>query len=845
MHIIPPRNTMTSAIELIDWKSKADAACLRVPPLWPIKDFVAVNPFVGLADMHFAAASSLMQKINHGGMLLKADYFREQFQKGRITQLDLQGAITLAQQSLPEEFQPLLHPLQCAGLIQWIESDRPETESETSDRVVLSVAEALDKHYGTRWAKVVVDEISKWCAAYYDAGQSAWRLPWRHLPLFAAWKQASLHDVSPEIQGINGFRQTIGNLPETSTEAITVAMQKLGIAEADAGDYLHRLFMSLPGWSAYVQYQVREQSMRDRKDESLLDLLAILLTFEAALCQQYDDLKWRNEWSESLQTGGSPSVANVFPMLWQMAFENAFQRQLLGNLASAALAAEKMPSAPRPTVQAVFCIDVRSEVMRRSLESVSSTVETLGFAGFFGMPIEHVGLGQPHGSAQCPVLLTPKWRVRDRLKNASAAQEEHWLATQHLGRRIRHSWNAFKTSAVSCFSFVEAAGLGFGWSLVRDAFLADSTGSACRPVASAPCIAPARQPCRQGVNAPDEGIDLADQVKLAEGALKNMGLTSNFARFVLLCGHGSTTNNNPYSAGLDCGACGGHAGDTNARVAAAICNNPEVREALIGKGIFVPTDTYFLAGLHNTTTDDITLFDMEEVPASHRTELQQLQTILEQASITTRKERAPLLGLDQTPDVALPRQLRQRSKDWAQVRPEWGLAGNAAFIAAPRSRTQSLNLEGRVFLHTYDHKADEDNGTLSLIMAAPMVVANWINLQYYASTVNNAQFGSGSKVTHNVLGTFGICQGNGGDLQTGLPLQSLHDGDKWVHEPLRLTVLIEAPRARMSQVIAAHQHVRHLVTNGWLHLIAIEEDGRSYYRHLPDLTWQHVALAIH
>ena len=97
MHIIPPRNTMTSAIELIDWKSKADAACLRVPPLWPIKDFVAVNPFVGLADMHFAAASSLMQKINHGGMLLKADYFREQFQKGRITQLDLQGAITLAQ----------------------------------------------------------------------------------------------------------------------------------------------------------------------------------------------------------------------------------------------------------------------------------------------------------------------------------------------------------------------------------------------------------------------------------------------------------------------------------------------------------------------------------------------------------------------------------------------------------------------------------------------------------------------------------------------------------------------------------------------------------------------------
>jgi uncharacterized protein YbcC (UPF0753/DUF2309 family) len=75
------------------------------------------------------------------------------------------------------------------------------------------------------------------------------------------------------------------------------------------------------------------------------------------------------------------------------------------------------------------------------------------------------------------------------------------------------------------------------------------------------------------------------------------------------------------------------------------------------------------------------------------------------------------------------------------VRPEWGLAGNAAFIVAPRERTYHLNLKGRVFLHNYIHAADTTKSTLELIMTAPMIVTNWINLQYYASTVNNQALG--------------------------------------------------------------------------------------------------------
>jgi len=230
------------------------------------------------------------------------------------------------------------------------------------------------------------------------------------------------------------------------------------------------------------------------------------------------------------------------------------------------------------------------------------------------------------------------------------------------------------------------------------------------------------------------------------------------------------------------------------------------------------------------------------LPDTHRLDIEDLQAALCTAAKSARRERAASLGLDGTAPN-FDKQVHARSRDWAQVRPEWGLAGNAAFIAAPRCRTKTAELQGRVFLHNYDHDADVDDSTLELIMVAPMVVANWINLQYYASTVNNPIFGSGNKVTHNVVGTLGVCQGNSGDLQVGLPFQSVHDGKKWMHEPLRLHVFIEAPRARIAAVLAKHENVRQLVDNGWLLLFAIEEEGGSYSRCLPGARWEKIESA--
>ncbi|MFP4131540.1 MAG: putative inorganic carbon transporter subunit DabA, partial [Thiohalospira sp.] len=179
-----------------------------------------------------------------------------------------------------------------------------------------------------------------------------------------------------------------------------------------------------------------------------------------------------------------------------------------------------------------------------------------------------------------------------------------------------------------------------------------------------------------------------------------------------------------------------------------------------------------------------------------------------------------------------------RARDWARIRPEWGLTGNAAFIAAPRWRTAGVDLAGRAFLHDYDWRRDPEGRVLELIVTAPLMVAVWISLQYYGSTVDPKVLGAGNKVLHNVVGgRVGVLEGNGGDLRVGLARQSLHDGSEWVHEPLRLSAFIEAPAEGLDRVLAGADEIRGLVERGWLHLFRIRDDG-GVERRRPTGGWE-------
>lgn len=746
----------------------------RIPPLWPLANFVAVNPFIGLLEHPFEDACAILERVSGKSPLQTPSEYFIAWQDGHITPEDINET-----GGDPE------------AMIEFLKSASPESPKST----LSTVAGFLDRdQLHPRWSNFVTSQISRWCGSIYDDNQTTWRSPWHGSDLFAGWKSATAHDLNPEAFGLRGFRAFVATLPDDPLDCIRACMEVVCPPGTDAVEFMHRQLLTISGWAGHVRYRVREDEMRGIKNPALAGLLAIRLAFDAALFHAFlagtpAAGKWRNRTAPEVDTRRISMLT-----LWQNAYEAGYRRKLAGKL----LTSHTLSSPARPSYQAIFCIDVRSEPLRRHLEQAAPDGRTIGFAGFFGFAVAHqTACGEPEGS-RCPVLLVPT--VKSLETGASG------------GRAEAGAWKAFQNSAASCFSFVEAAGLAFGATLAKRI-----SGKSTSP-----------RPAPRFADLSPEAA--GDRLNTAEGALRNMGLTNQFARLVLFCGHGSRSMNNPHASSLDCGACGGNAGDVNARLAAATLNDPFIREGLAGRGIHIPADTFFLGGMHLTSTDEVTIFDRQLVPADHAEDLEKLTDALAKAGAGVRNERSHLLsGVDVRPDKMLA-SLQSRSGDIAQVRPEWALANNAALVAAPRHRTAGLNLEGRIFLQDYDVTHDPGDRILTAVLCAPVVVASWINLQYYASRLDPANLGAGDKTIHHVVGGIGVMEGNGGDLRVGLPLQSIHDGIRFIHEPRRLSVFIEAPRERIAAVLAANEPVRQLFDHGWIHLCAMDDNQCHLYQ---------------
>ena len=764
-----------------DLKPAIDQALKRIPPLWPLEHFVAVNPFLGFSHQPFAEASATLRRtLGHAPLQPPAAYL-EAWKNGGITHEDLAP--------FTDE--------------EWSQENLLTALSDSSEaQPIATFADILDSSLPhAHWARFIAEEVSKWCGVHFDRNQTTWISPWKGLGLFAAWKAAAALDRKPESFGLPGFRKFVAALQGDPSAAIKSCVDQLAPQGIDLTDFLHRQLAGNSGWAGHVQYLVREDGMRGIENPALLELLAIRLAYDAALYQGFaNDKKLAEAWTQQKPVSSEGNDAAL--SRWQSAYEAGYQKKLASDLVTQ----PQKNSASRAPVQAVFCIDVRSEIVRRHLESALPGTHTLGFAGFFGFPVAHQPACAGKSAPRCPVLLVPPIASHE----APPADIDRTLAE-------KGAWKAFQNSATSCFTFVESLGLAFGAKLISTREKANG-GAAPRPeIADLPA---------------------AQRAALAEGALRGMSLTKNFARIVLLCGHGSHSANNPYASSLDCGACGGHAGDVNARLAANTFNDPEIRALLAEKGIAIPEDTHFIAGKHDTLADDFLLYEKEAIPASHQEEIAKLEAALAKAGAGARKERAPKLGIGRLEGAALESAVRGRGTDIAQVRPEWALANNAALIAAPRSRTAGLKLDGRVFLHEYDPEADPESAILTAILTAPVVVASWINLQYYGSRINPEQLAAGDKTIHQVIGGVGVIEGNAGDLRSGLPLQSIHDGKNFVHEPRRLTVVIESKPELIDAVLTAQPGVRDLFDNQWIHLIVLHGETASQRR---DGVWHLIA----
>jgi len=777
----PPTVTPAHAADLL---AAAESAARAIPPAFPLDATVAVNPFLGQTGEDLATAAARLARVAGLPATQPRAVYAAQVARGEITADDLSAALDACPHAG--------RPADLAALRAYL-----ARESGTS-RALPTLADLAAEATGTDWPSVIEKTVGLWAAGRFDRGQALWS-PAPGAGAYAAWQGWASHDLTPEIAGLPGFCAHAMQAPDTPERAILRAADTLGISGAAAPTAFHRLLMDLGGWAQHARWLLWQAELGGGTDATLVELLAVRLVWEEALMAHVPQAADR--WAQTVEAHAAPVVPapdQIVDAILQEAAERAHQRRLAARLTGA-------KGAPaRPALQAAFCIDVRSEVFRRALEAQDPGIETLGFAGFFGLPLAHKAKGSDVVEARLPVLLVPAVSTH---AHADPADETE----TRIAARAARAWGRFRQAAVSSFAFVEAAGPLYGAKLVRDALGMPGKGG--------------HDPAPQV----DGGMDGATKIATAAAVLKAMSLTTGFGKTVLLLGHGAQVTNNPHESAYHCGACGGHAGDVSARLLAALLNDPEARAGLPEHGIEVPADTRFVAGLHDTTTDEITLYD---VPRG--VDLGPVRGWLRGAAQQARAERALRLPGAEGGTLA------RRAHDWAQVRPEWGLAGCAAFIAAPREATAGVDLGGRAFLHSYDWQADAGFGTLELIITAPVVVASWISLQYYGSAVAPDAFGGGNKLIHNVTGGIGVVEGNNGRLRPGLPWQAVHDGAAFAHEPLRLSVMIEAPREAILDVLRKHPQVGALFDNGWLHLFALE-GGRVAARYRPGLAWSEAA----
>lgn len=819
-------NPMLDTGAQADLAAHVDEAARAIAPLWPLESAIAVNPLSGFEHMPFEAALREGAELFGARTTLPLAQWRTLHAEGRIDDIALRKAIVATLGGLDPAFALFGPDLNAFALLRARLVDLPLAATPAPARRPLTPAIAL---------------LARWIGCFLD--RAAPPLAGREDGLYRCLLAALRADPALRALAVRERLRVLDLAPETPLATLGLILDRQAIAPAAAADHVRRLFARLPGWAAHLRWRTAhaEPHQIGGAPAEMIDLAALIAlvgfvcgedhSAPAAPAADHDEAAVARDllahwnlaadapagWDEPARQNFA-RIVGMDETALGLVFQQAAERGVIDSLGhalearSAACAANAETA--RAAAQLVFCIDVRSEPMRRAIEAAGSEeggFETYGYAGFFGLPIALQPVLGPAPRKQLPVLLAPAHHVAEAPLPGRASEAEDMVTRQACAHRAQGMLDATKSGATG-FAAAEALG-----PLAAVALLARTLAPRLAERLARGVLGHAHEVLAPLASNDDESvIPLADKVGYARGMFKLTGLPAATARLVVLVGHGGSTTNNAFAASLDCGACGGHPGGPNARLMAAILNDPAVRRGLADDGLTLPEDTVFLAAQHDTTRDEITLFDRDAVPQSHQGDLAALEGTLRAAGRAALDARAGKLARPADDLLA-------GAAHWGEVRPEWGLSGNAAFIVGPRRLTAPLDLDGAAFLHSYDWQADKDGSALTAILTAPMIVAQWINCQYLFSTIDNAVYGAGDKVTQNVIGGFGVVQGNGGDLCTGLPRQSLfRDDGTPFHVPRRLTVFVEAPLRRVEEIVFAHDNLVQLVENGWINLVVID-----------------------
>jgi len=780
-------------------RDRIDDAATTVGSLWPVHSFVTANPLSGFEDEPFDEAIDQATALLGGRGYPSPETFATALDRGQIDPRILQAE--LADAGYEDSPETLLDRM--ADAADAANADDAAGEGGDGDAAAAHVDRVL----------------AKWLSAFLEEGSAHWSMPNREAGFYTAFRGVADHDGDIPDEGI------MPDLPETPIETIETVLEQF--PEHEWEPILEEQLAALPGWTGLIKRRVDDGG--EWQSTYPISLEGYLAARLALLDAVGGDLDPANDVVEGDHVHES---ARAFLRAW----EATYRSDLVETVAAESRSMAGEDTSGRPDAQLVFCIDTRSEVIRRHIEA-RGDYETHGYAGFFGIPMEYRGHDADVSVDACPPILDPQHYITEfSTDDDTKARYDRWSGIRDAADEVIEMLEA---NAATAYGYVETAGSGYALSLAARTLVPGRVRDLIDTAAGT--VPDSHEFCRPFVDHQHTysgdlpvGLTTEEKVEYAATAFELMGW-EEFGRLVVFAGHASETANNPYGSSLDCGACAGNPGGPSARVMAAICNDAEVKAELRERGFDVPDDTVFLAGQHNTTTDEVELY-ATDVPESHADDLDRLRSDLVTAREHAAAERAERMGSDGSRAVG---ETKRRAADWAETRPEWGLAGNAGFVVGPRELTDDVDLDGRAFLHSYDWSSDPDGDALEGILTGPLVVTQWINNQYYFSTVDNAVYGSGSKVTQNPVGNVGVYQGNGGDLMTGLPLQSLMAADdEPLHQPLRLSTVVHAPVDRVTDVLDDHEELTELLDNDWLSLTVVDptRDHRPFH-YEEELAW--------
>ncbi|MBI2791731.1 MAG: DUF2309 family protein [Gammaproteobacteria bacterium] len=777
-----------------------------LPTTWPLKSMIAVNPLWDLHAMPFKDAINYIGKYIPIHGCLSYDEYISLFNTGDITRENIQQSL---QQDLNKYYQKkvTLHLEKTSQLVDEILTNQFKSQVYMFEKKLGDCERLSPSHPILEVLPICREQVLQFMMSYFDRNQYDWYKNTSNTELFEAWKSYAILNRAVE--------EKLKLLPNNINDALIAMLERLHVQQNDIIDFFSTILSQLVGWHSYIKW------IESRPNNPLVDQSATIAETLLIWCCCIDiELDKKNKVNISkyqpkqgiaikslslldivedrtlkehlVEYLKSTSIKDLH-YIWQRALEINYHEKLITKIKSRSKSISALKS---KKAQFIFCIDTRSEGIRRHIEQLGN-YETFGYAGFFSSLFCLEDNSKSECTLQAPALVEPNISLKLNYEKPSFLQQ-FLFSVKTVNNKLKN--NLF-TPFVSFEMFGNLATIPLvGKTSYSKYFQAFST-SPPKYSDKKPVI----------INQFLEDNSIAETAQNAYQFLKTIGLVNNMAPYIFICGHEAQTENNPFQASFECGACGGNSGWINAKITCEILNHDKIRKMLRGRGIDFGMDTRFIPACHNTTTDE---FMVDETQISFIDCWKNIFKDINFALEKLKEERNQILPKLTTDD---------RHLCWAELIPEWGLANNAAMIVGPRKYTANINLERRVFLHSYEPDLDPDGAILGSILSAPVVVAHWINAQYYFSSTDPEIYGSGNKAIHNVIGDCGVIEGNLSDLKIGLPIQSVYYQNKRIHHPLRLLVIIFANPDLVANVLEKNPDIKSLFINDWASLKVISQ----------------------